>query len=96
MRLGGMGPVMYMASTKVLVGFLGILLAFSPDLLYSYDWQGAKWGLDAIDDQHVAGLVMALEQSVVMGIALVWLFVNALSASDAHERRTERYATRGG
>ena len=29
-----MGPVLYMASTKLLVGLLGILLAFSPELLY--------------------------------------------------------------
>ena len=35
--------------------------------------------------------LMAFEQSVVMGIALVWLFVNALTASDAAERRAERY-----
>jgi hypothetical protein len=35
---------------------------------------------------------MAFEQSIVMGIALVWLFVNALTASDAAERRAERYA----
>jgi cytochrome c oxidase assembly factor CtaG len=91
MRLGGMGPIMYMASTKVLVGFLGILLAFSPDLLYSYDWQGTKWGLDAIDDQHVAGLVMALEQSIVMGIALAWLFFRMLAESEAEDQRAERY-----
>ena len=91
MRLAGMGPILYMASTKLLVGFLGILLAFSPDLLYSYDWQGTKWGLDAIDDQHVAGLVMALEQSVVMGIALAWLFFRMLSESEAEDQRAERY-----
>jgi putative membrane protein len=91
MRLGGMGPIMYMASTKLLVGFLGILLAFSPELLYSYDWTGTKWGLDAIDDQHVAGLVMALEQSIVMGIALAWLFFRMLSESEAEDQRAERY-----
>jgi cytochrome c oxidase assembly factor CtaG len=91
LRLGGMGPIMYMASTKVLVGFLGILLAFSPELLYSYDWSGTKWGLDAIDDQHVAGLVMALEQSIVMGIALAWLFFRMLSESEAEDQRAERY-----
>ena len=30
-----MGPILYMASTKILVGFLGVLLAFSPELLYA-------------------------------------------------------------
>jgi cytochrome c oxidase assembly factor CtaG len=91
MRLGGLGPIMYMASTKLLVGFLGILLAFSPDLLYAYDWQGTKWGLNAIDDQHVAGLIMGLEQSVVMAIALAWLFFRMLTESEAEDQRAERY-----
>jgi putative membrane protein len=91
MRLGGMGPVLYMASAKLLVGFLGVLLAFAPDLLYSYDWSGTKWGLSPIDDQHVAGLVMALEQSIVMGVALAYLFVRMLSESEAEEQRAERY-----
>jgi len=92
LRLGGMGPVIYMASTKVLVGFLGILLAFSPDLLYdAYGTTGERWGLSPIDDQHVAGLSMALEQSIVMGIALAWLFARMLAESEAEEQRAERY-----
>jgi cytochrome c oxidase assembly factor CtaG len=91
MRMAGLGPVMYMASTKIVVGFLGVLLAFSPELLYSYDWSGTRWGLTPLDDQHVAGLVMALEQSIVMGIALAYLFVRMLSESEAEEQRAERY-----
>jgi len=91
MRLGGMGPILYMGSTKILVGLLGVLLAFAPDLLYSYDWTGKKWGLTPIDDQHVAGLVMALEQSIVMGIALAYLFIRMLTESEAADRRAERY-----
>jgi cytochrome c oxidase assembly factor CtaG len=93
MRLGGMGPVAYMAVTKILVGFLGILLAFAPDLLFtSYDHTGKRWGLTAQDDQQVAGLIMALEQSIVMGIALAWLFARMLSESEEEEQRAERYA----
>ena len=91
LRLAGMGPILYMASTKILVGFLGVLLAFSPDLLYAYAWEGTKWGLTPIDDQHVAGLVMALEQSIVMGIALAYLFFRMLAESEAEDQRAERY-----
>ncbi len=91
LRLAGMGPILYMASTKILVGFLGVLLAFSPELLYAYDWEGTKWGLSPIDDQHVAGLVMALEQSIVMGIALAYLFFRMLAESEAEDQRAERY-----
>jgi putative membrane protein len=93
LRLGGMAPVAYMASTKLLVGFLGIVLAFAPRLLYDfYDAPGTRWGMSPLDDQHVAGLVMALEQSIVMGIALAWLFMRMLSESEEEERRAERYA----
>ena len=92
-RLSGMGPVAYMTTTKLHVGFLGILLAFSPELLYSpYDHAGTRWGMSALDDQHVAGLIMAVEQSIVMGIALAWLFMRMLSESEEEEQRAERYA----
>ena len=93
LRLGGMGPVAYMGVTKLLVGFLGVLLAFAPDLLYgTYDQAGRRWGMTAQDDQQVAGLIMALEQSIVMGIALAWLFARMLSESEEEEQRAERYA----
>ncbi len=92
MRLGGLGPVMYMASTKLLVGFLGILLAFSPSLLFDfYGTDGTRWGMTPLDDQHVAGLIMALEQSIIMGIALAFLFVRMLAESEEEDRRAERY-----
>jgi putative membrane protein len=92
MRLAGLGPVIYMASTKVLLGALGVGLAFAPKVLYPYYAHRARvWGLSAGDDQSVAGLVMALEQSLVMGIALVALFIAALSESEREQRRRERY-----
>jgi cytochrome c oxidase assembly factor CtaG len=92
LRLGGMGPVLYMASTKILVGFLGILLAFSPDVLYAvYAETDTRWGMSALDDQRVAGLLMALEQSLIMGVALAYLFIRMLSESEEEERRAERY-----
>ncbi len=96
LRLGGLGPVLYMASTKILVGFLGILLAFSPTLFYDVYALPAgqtRWGMTPLDDQHVAGLIMALEQSIVMGIALAYLFVRMLAESEEEDQRAERYGT---
>jgi len=93
MRLGGMGPVMYMLSTKLFVGILGIGLTFAPEALYSfYADRQPIWGLTASEDEALAGGLMALEQSIVMGVALVWLFMNALAESEAEEQRAERYA----
>jgi cytochrome c oxidase assembly factor CtaG len=92
MRLGGMGPVGYMVSTKLLVGLLGVGLAFAPTALYAfYEHHPHYWGLSPHVDQSVAGLVMALEQSIVMGTALVWLFVRMLTESEREAQRAERY-----
>jgi cytochrome c oxidase assembly factor CtaG len=92
-RLTGMGPVLYMLSTKLLVGILGIAITFAPDALYAfYKDRAPIWGLSASDDQALAGAIMALEQSIVMGVALAWLFVRALAESESDEQRAERYA----
>lgn len=91
LRLDGMGPVAYMASTKVLVGVLGIGLAFAPKPLYDYYVHHARvWSLSAGDDQSIAGLIMAVEQSIVMGTALAWLFMRMLTESEREQQRRER------
>ncbi len=94
MRLGGMGPIGYMVSTKLLVGVLGVALAFAPSSIYAfYQHKPHYWGLSAGEDQSLAGLVMALEQSIVMGVALVWLFVRMLNESEHEAQRAERAET---
>ena len=92
MRLGGLGPVTYMASTKLFVGALGMALAFAPNALYPYYAHHARvWGISAVEDQGIAGLIMAVEQSIVMGIALAVLFIRALEESERAQQRRERY-----
>lgn len=95
LQTGGLGPVGYMVSTKIFVGILGIVLTFAPDALYAfYADQPDYWGLSPTNDQAVAGLIMALEQSIVMGIALVWLFARMLTESEKEEQRAELYGDR--
>ncbi|HEV7805816.1 MAG TPA: cytochrome c oxidase assembly protein [Solirubrobacteraceae bacterium] len=90
-RLGGMGPVLYMVSTKVLVGLLGVGLAFAPHAIYDfYGRQPGYWDLSPETDQAIGGLIMATEQSIVMGIALAYLFVRALEESNRRNEREER------
>jgi putative membrane protein len=92
LRLDGLGPIVYMGTTKLFVGALGMGLAFAPSALYPYYVHHARvWGLSAHDDQSIAGLIMAVEQSVVMGIAIVVLFVRALAESEREQQRRERY-----
>jgi putative membrane protein len=92
LRLHGMGPLAYMASTKLFVGALGMGLAFAPAALYPYYVHHARvWSISHLGDQSIAGLTMAVEQSVVMGVALAALFIRALSESEREQQRRERY-----
>lgn len=92
LRREGTTPIVYMVSTKATVGFLGILLTFAPNAIFSYYTnQPQYWGLDPDADQALAGVIMALEQSIVMGIALVVLFTRMLAQSERDEQRAERY-----
>ena len=71
---------------------LGVLLTFSPSVLYTfYEHRPHYWGLTPLEDQSIGGATMALEQAIVMGIAMVWLFVRALGESEREEERAERY-----
>jgi cytochrome c oxidase assembly factor CtaG len=91
-RLPGMGPVVYMAATKVGVGLLGIVITFAPHAIYPfYEHHGTVWGMDPHTDQQVAGALMAVEQSIVMGTALAWLFIRMLGESQRSDERAERY-----
>src|SRR3954466_6000863 len=91
--LSGMGPMAYMASTKLLVGILDLALTFAPEALYPYyEHQPHYWGLTPSEDEAIAGLIMALEQSIIMGIAVAWLFTRLLGESEREEQRAERYA----
>jgi cytochrome c oxidase assembly factor CtaG len=90
-RLAGLGSVAYMTGGKLLVGLLGIVLAFAPHVIYPfYAHKPHFWGLTPLEDQSLAGVAMALEQSIVMGIALVVLFVKMLSESEREAQRAER------
>jgi putative membrane protein len=88
----GMGPLAYMVTTKASVGLLGIVLTFAPSAIYPYyAHQPHWWGLSPHTDQALAGVVMALEQSLVMGVALVVLFSQMLAESERRQERAERY-----
>lgn len=94
-QLSGMGAVLYMAMTKVLVGLLGIALTFLPRSIYEvYQQRPNRWDITAAEDQSIAGVLMATEQSIVMGIALVWLVVQAIDRSEKDQRRSELRAAR--
>jgi len=90
-RLQGMWPVAYVAGAKLLLGGLGLVLAFSPDTFYeTYRDAPRTWGLTALEDQNVGGLVMMLEQSILLATFFALTFARTLERSEQAQRRRER------
>jgi putative membrane protein len=90
-RLEGMGTIAYVASAKLLLGLLGLALAFSPSTFYDFYEQAPRtWGLSALDDQNVGGLLMMLEQTLVLATFFAILFAGMIERSEQAERRRER------
>jgi putative membrane protein len=71
--------VLFLFTTALHTGLLGALLAFGPGVLYpAYVEPSRAWGVDALADQQLGGLIMwvpACSLYIVAGMALVvgWL-----------------------
>ena len=92
--LTGLSGAAYMLSTKVLLGILGVVLTCAPESFYAfYEDQPRFWGLSAQEDQAIGGAIMALEQGIVMGIALAYLLMKLFAESEKEEERAERFAS---
>jgi putative membrane protein len=89
--LAGMQPLAYIALAKGGLAALGLFLAWSSTAHYPwYEDTPRIWGLDPVEDQNVAGVIMMVEQSFTLVIVMVWLFVRMLARSEQEELRRER------
>ena len=89
--LTGLQPLGYIAAAKGGLAALGLFLAWSPSAHYPwYEDAPRIWGLTAVEDQNVAGVIMMVEQSLTLVLVLVWVFVRMLVRSEQEELRRER------
>jgi len=89
--LSGLGVFAYLGTAKLGLGMLGLYLAWSNDVVYGYYEAVPRiWGLTPLEDQNLGGAIMLVEQSLVMVLVLLALFVRMLSQSEAEELRRER------
>lgn len=71
--------VLYVFTTLLHTGFLGGLLTFSPTVLYPiYSESASRWGLTALADQQLGGLIMWVPAGAILllsGLVLLaqWL-----------------------
>lgn len=91
-RLRGPWSIAYMSGAKLAMGVLGVVLTFSPDLMYDhYRHVPRTWGLSPLADLNLGGVLMMVEQSVVLVIFFALLFARMLEDSEQAERRRERF-----
>ena len=78
-RLGYGVAVLWVFTTSMHSGILGALLTFAPRVWYPiYEERTAEWGLSALEDQQLAGLIMWIPAGVVfillgLGLFAAWL-----------------------
>ena len=90
-NLTGMQPLAYIALAKGGLAALGLFLAWSSTAHYPwYEDTPRIWGLDPVEDQNVAGVIMMVEQSLTLVLVMVWVFVRMLVRSEQEELRRER------
>ncbi|RVK31053.1 cytochrome c oxidase assembly protein [Sinorhizobium meliloti] len=71
--------IFYLFATTLHSGFLGILLSFAREPLYRSQGAGAaSWGLSALEDQQLAGLIMWVPASMIyvaaaLALAAAWI-----------------------
>jgi putative membrane protein len=83
-RLTDAVRALYVFGAFALASPLGLLLALLPNPVYDY-YAGADrlWGLTREDDQQLAGMTMAGEQSIVFFVVFALFFFRFLAAEDA-------------
>jgi putative membrane protein len=90
-RLKGPASIAYLSTAKLLMGALGLVLAFSPNAIYdTYKHVPETWGLSAVTDLNVGGLEMMLEQSLILVVVFAIALNKMLERSEREQRRRER------
>jgi putative membrane protein len=76
-RLGTGARAAYVFAAFVLGSPVGLVMALVPEPIYDFyvEAHHRVWGLDPLEDQQLAGMLMALEQAVVFfGVFAYWFF----------------------
>jgi putative membrane protein len=67
---------------------IGLVIALVPDAIYDFyvDAPERLWGLSPLEDQQLAGILMAAEQAVVFFVVVAYYFVRFLAEDDRRAR----------
>jgi putative membrane protein len=86
-RLGSGGRAGYVFAAFVLGSPIGLVMALVPDAIYDFyvETHHRVWGLDPLEDQQLAGMLMAVEQAAVFFAVFVYWFFRFLAEEERRE-----------
>jgi putative membrane protein len=83
-RLSSGAKSAYLFAAFVFASPLGLLLALLPSPLYDFYVDAPRiWGLEALADQQIAGITMAVSEAIVFFGVFVWFFVRFMAEEEA-------------
>jgi putative membrane protein len=90
-RMGYIPTMLFVAAIAVLSGLPGALMLLSPATLFAaHGHASAAWGLTALEDQQIAGVIMWVPAGIFFLVPIAWLFVKAMQP--AGQRRAVVHA----
>ena len=86
-RLGSGARAGYVFAAFVLASPIGLVMALVPSAIYDFyvTAHHRVWGLDPLEDQQIAGLLMAVEQAVVFFAVFAYWFFRFLAEEERNE-----------
>jgi putative membrane protein len=86
-RLGSGARAAYVFAAFVLGSPVGLVMALVPDAIYDFyaDAHHRVWGLAPLEDQQLAGILMAFEQAAVFFVVTAYWFFRFLSEEERRE-----------
>jgi cytochrome c oxidase assembly factor CtaG len=86
-RIGAGARAAYVFAAFVLGSPVGLVMALVPEAIYDFyvDAHHRVWGLDPLEDQQLAGMLMALEQAIVFFVVFVYWFFRFLAEEERKE-----------
>jgi putative membrane protein len=71
--------VLYLFTTMMVTGLLGALITFSPNVIYPiYEERAVQWGLTAMQDQQIAGIIMWVFGGLAYMVGALWMLKTLL------------------
>jgi cytochrome c oxidase assembly factor CtaG len=81
----------YIAIVRLIETVLGNVFIWSSSVFYPWYEEGLpRWGIDAVKDQNLAGVVMMAEGGMVTLAALAWLFLRLAAEGELRQELIEQ------